>query len=261
MLFRSAEVRPALFLFMLAEELPRPFLPSQARDLAPALSWLSPESLASLPLVAFLATVALLQLPFPLIIGIAALFGLIGGRVMPDRFQPGGGHPLSRISYGPALIDDDADITCYGIQSRMRADASVVREARALWFTERDTPASCGPLFTHLLSTGQLTTQEVWTRVRWALAAGQVGIASRASALLPPGQAPNTVALNAVLKNPGGQLARPFDAASKPARETQMFAVYRLARVSARQAAGLWVTIESRFQPDERSFKIGRAHV
>lgn len=60
----AAEVRPALFLFMLAEELPRPFLPSQARDLAPSLSWLSPEALASLPLVAFLATVALLQLPF-----------------------------------------------------------------------------------------------------------------------------------------------------------------------------------------------------
>lgn len=59
----ATEVRPALFLFMLAEELPRPFLPSQARDLAPTLSWISPEALASLPLVAFLATVALLQLP------------------------------------------------------------------------------------------------------------------------------------------------------------------------------------------------------
>ena len=59
----ASEVRPALFLFMLAEELPRPFLPSQARDLAPAVSWMSPEALASLPLVAFLATVALLQLP------------------------------------------------------------------------------------------------------------------------------------------------------------------------------------------------------
>lgn len=63
----AAEVRPALFLFMLAEELPRPFLPSQARDLAPALSWISPEALASLPLVAFLATVALLQLPLAVI--------------------------------------------------------------------------------------------------------------------------------------------------------------------------------------------------
>ncbi len=56
--------------------------------------------------LAFLA-IALLHLPFPLIIGIAALTGLIGGRWLPERFRPGGGHPASQRSYGPALIDDD----------------------------------------------------------------------------------------------------------------------------------------------------------
>ena len=62
--------------------------------------------LVSIAALAFIG-IALLQLPFPLIIGIAAVLGLIGGRVMPDRFQPGGGHAASRVSYGPALIDDD----------------------------------------------------------------------------------------------------------------------------------------------------------
>jgi chromate transporter len=51
--------------------------------------------------------IALLQLPFPLIIGIAALLGLIGGRLLPEDFAPGGGHAASRVSYGAALIDDD----------------------------------------------------------------------------------------------------------------------------------------------------------
>jgi MFS family permease len=59
----AATVRPALFLFMLAEELTRPFLPTWARSLAPADWGLSASLLASLPLVTFLAVVALLQWP------------------------------------------------------------------------------------------------------------------------------------------------------------------------------------------------------
>ena len=59
----AATVRPALFLFMLAEELTRPFLPTWARTLAPGDWGLSPNMLASLPLVVFLAVVALLQWP------------------------------------------------------------------------------------------------------------------------------------------------------------------------------------------------------
>ena len=48
---------------MLAEELTRPFLPTWARALAPTDGPLSPNLLASLPLVIFLAVVALLQWP------------------------------------------------------------------------------------------------------------------------------------------------------------------------------------------------------
>ena len=59
----AAAVRPALFLFMLTEELTRPFLPNWARQLAPTGTAVSPEMLAGLPLVLFLAVVALLQWP------------------------------------------------------------------------------------------------------------------------------------------------------------------------------------------------------
>jgi len=48
-----------------------------------------------------------LHLPFPLIVGGAALVGYVGGRLAPDRFRTGGGHSARRQAYGPALIDDD----------------------------------------------------------------------------------------------------------------------------------------------------------
>jgi len=56
-------VRPPLFLFMLAEELTRPFLPSFSRGLVPDGA-LYANLLGSLPLVAFLTIVALTQIPF-----------------------------------------------------------------------------------------------------------------------------------------------------------------------------------------------------
>jgi chromate transporter len=55
--------------------------------------------------LAFIA-ITLFQCPFPLIVLIAALFGIIGSRVLPNQFQIGSGHSASKKSSGPALIDD-----------------------------------------------------------------------------------------------------------------------------------------------------------
>lgn len=63
--------------------------------------------LVMIAVAAFLA-IAVLQLPFPLIVLAAAAIGLIGGRMMPDRFKIGGAHASANVkSYGPSLIDDD----------------------------------------------------------------------------------------------------------------------------------------------------------
>ncbi len=157
----------------------------------------------------------------------------------------------------PALSEEDVDIACYTLQSRVRTDATGLHEARSLWFTEKDTPHSCTPLFTSLAASGQLSVQDVWARVRLALVAGQVGVASRAAAFLPAGQGPNPSALAATAQNPAGQLVRPFDAASRAARERMMFAAYRLARSSPQQAATHWAHLEARFPEDERAFVWG----
>jgi chromate transporter len=53
---------------------------------------------------AFVAIFAL-DAPFPLIVALAALTGVIGGRYAPERFRSGG-HGSAQRSYGPALIDD-----------------------------------------------------------------------------------------------------------------------------------------------------------
>ncbi|MDB5797900.1 MAG: chrA [Paucimonas sp.] len=62
--------------------------------------------LVAIAVLAFIS-IAVLKLPFPAIVLGAAVLGMLGGRVMPDKFRLGGGHGASHKSYGPALIDDD----------------------------------------------------------------------------------------------------------------------------------------------------------
>jgi chromate transporter len=62
--------------------------------------------LIAIAVAAFLA-IAVLSVPFPLIVLAAAGIGLIGGRMLPHHFRVGGAHAASHASYGPALIDDD----------------------------------------------------------------------------------------------------------------------------------------------------------
>jgi chromate transporter len=47
-----------------------------------------------------------LDVPFPLIVGLAALVGFVCGKLSPETFKVGGGHGSKKASYGPALIDD-----------------------------------------------------------------------------------------------------------------------------------------------------------
>ncbi len=49
----------------------------------------------------------LLDTPFPLIVALAALFGAVGGKFAPRKFEVGGGHGSAKQSFGPALIDDN----------------------------------------------------------------------------------------------------------------------------------------------------------
>lgn len=62
--------------------------------------------LIGIAVAAFLA-IALVHAPFPLIVVAAAVLGIIGGRIMPDKFKLAGGHGTAKTSFGPAIIDDD----------------------------------------------------------------------------------------------------------------------------------------------------------
>ena len=56
-----------------------------------------------------------MNVPFPLIVLIAALIGYFGGRAYPDIFKTGGGHGAGKKTYGAALIDDDTPTPAHAL--------------------------------------------------------------------------------------------------------------------------------------------------
>jgi soluble lytic murein transglycosylase len=158
----------------------------------------------------------------------------------------------------PHLVREDIELTCYSLQSRVRLDPLALREARPLWFVARDLPDSCTPLFDALVKTGQLTTDDIWTRIRLLLEAGQVGLVRSVAEYLPATDRPDARLLSSISSNPRGYLERKsLGLRSRAERETALFAVHRLARLSAQQAAEHWARLEERFSAEERGYVWG----
>jgi chromate transporter len=85
----------------------------------------------SLAGLAFLA-IFIFDMPFPLIVLSAVIFGALGGKLAPAKFKMGGGHGTAQKSYGPALIDDQTPTPDHALFSWLRL-AKVMLFGLLLW--------------------------------------------------------------------------------------------------------------------------------
>ncbi|MDQ3184939.1 MAG: lytic transglycosylase domain-containing protein [Pseudomonadota bacterium] len=164
----------------------------------------------------------------------------------------------------PGLASSDTELTCYSLQQRLAApleqrlatnDVSVFDEVRPLWFNARDLPESCTLLFDALIAAGLLTTEDVWTRLRLALEAGNVSVAKRINQYLPTNQALNERKLTAAADNPLRYLEKHRnEIKTRAEREIALFAMLRLLRSGPDQAYIYWPRIRERFNEKEHSY-------
>ncbi len=156
------------------------------------------------------------------------------------------------------LVNSDTEVDCHALtQRRIAGDAAALAEARPLWFTGRDLPESCTPLFQDLIASGSLRADDIWARIRLAFEAGQAGTARRVAAFLPPGQQPDGKLIDRALNNPQVMLERRNVLRTRAQREVVMFAAHRLARTSPQNAASAWGRIDELFSEAERAYTWG----
>jgi len=82
--------------------------------------------------VSALVAVAVMRLPFPLVVALAGAIGFIGGVLDPAKFALRGGHAARAVSFGPAVIDDDTPTPTHALFSRARF-ARVLVVCLVLW--------------------------------------------------------------------------------------------------------------------------------
>lgn len=160
-----------------------------------------------------------------------------------------------RVEY-PKLQSGDAELTCYERRARLATEGeAILQEARSLWFTGREMPDACTPLFEALVASGALSWDDVWERVRLALAAGRTSLARAVNAYFAPGDGFSTKALQLAADKPEQFLKRyGAKTESRGSRELTLFALQRQARVSPQLAADYWTRIERHFPVEDRQY-------
>ncbi|MFT5590047.1 MAG: soluble lytic murein transglycosylase [Bradyrhizobium sp.] len=145
-------------------------------------------------------------------------------------------------------LDDDLQLKCYSLLSRISRGEQVAAAARTLLVSPKDYGEACSSLMTSLVQSGQFTADDVWWQLRLASETSQVSAARR---LAPLVAATDAQVVQAIEKAPL-VLAR---GVGKSAATHQLFimALGRVARTSPEQAASALSNVESQLTAGERA--------
>ena len=148
---------------------------------------------------------------------------------------------------------DDLELACHAVAFRRQRDGeSALAAAKPLWFTGRNTPDACEPLFAALIAKGVLTPDDRRARFRLASETGNARLAQAIAAGGRDGDRIADAELARVDRDPAGALARgAFDRAPW-GRELALYALERAARKDALAARASWVKVRATLPEIER---------
>ena len=160
----------------------------------------------------------------------------------------------------PRLLNEDTELTCYALQSRLRAqEQAALREARGLWFSGKGQPESCGVVFEAALANGIISEPDITQRLRLALEAGNVTLAKQLAGRLAGSAAVSPAILEKAAADADRYLERAaLDKANEGQRAVALFALHRLAKQSPDIAIARWNKIAAHFPETEQHYFYSR---
>ena len=146
------------------------------------------------------------------------------------------------------VLNDDAQVKCFALNSRALKGQNVTDEARAALTSPKDFGQGCTDLIATLLQNRQFDENDLWAQLRQAVEAGNISVARRMATALPD----NTAAtLAQAINKPALILAR-GPGKSRTAHELYIIALGSAARNNAQQAAILLSTMRA-LTPSEQA--------
>ncbi|MDA8416940.1 MAG: transglycosylase SLT domain-containing protein [Betaproteobacteria bacterium] len=149
-------------------------------------------------------------------------------------------------------------LQCYHWQARFATgNQDFFDDALHYWKTHATWPSSCDIPFRQLFAAHRLTTTDLWTAMRHALAHNRLRQARYINSFFPPFQGINEDHLSLAEERPQQFLDdNPIlDASTRPAqRELWLYALQRLANHHPEDAINIWNDIAPRLSAEDRNF-------
>jgi soluble lytic murein transglycosylase len=170
---------------------------------------------------------------------------------------------LARFSLWPQFAanvsrysGDDNEVACQRLIFRLRNDdrataPAVLSDAKAIWETNRPAADACYTLFQRLLASKNISNTDVWQRTRVLFENGQMNDARRSASLIS-NLAPNFEAASASANLDAKRFLdrHNINGNDRTTVELALFAITRMARTSAENAAA-WLTKNESKLPKE----------
>lgn len=153
------------------------------------------------------------------------------------------------------VVNDDTQVKCYALMSKLARGATVTDDARALLVAPKDYGEACPALITALVESGQFTVDDVWTQIRLAAENNQASVARR----LAPLAGGDEKRVGLAIESPVVFVARGVGA-GRAERETYIVALGRAARQSVEQAANA-LTVRAADKLSAREQALGWAQI
>jgi len=155
----------------------------------------------------------------------------------------------------PRLNRPDYAHQCYAHRAEWaQGNRAAQREAVSLWFSGRDMPSACTPLFEQLIEAGLIREDDIWSRLRLALEAGNPGVARIVANALPDAQRPDSALFDLASRDPSRVLnARDtLDPGRRGDRELALYVLDLLAKRDSSEAERALRKWEPHFSEEEQ---------
>jgi len=149
-------------------------------------------------------------------------------------------------------VEDDAELQCQRLTHLLKTSDeqyALMQEIGALWRTGRKLPAACDGVFATWRAAGHMTAERIWERIRLAMEARQLGLATELTRYLDARDRVWVYRWVAMHRDPVGELGHVAYPVETPvARMIVRHGVVRLGMRDVDEALHRWEQLKSKYQ-------------
>ena len=151
---------------------------------------------------------------------------------------------------------EDAAVACYAAEaSAVLGDISVLEGAKSLWMQAKEQPPNCANLYDRMQAAGIFTEDDIFTRLRLALADNRVNLAKSIIKRSKTFEVNQYKLVDKAYSSPNLVITKKLISFNtRLGRALNLFALNRIAKTNSQQALSAFNQVADLFQPEDKSY-------